>query len=150
MSLEYFDGTSKVPITKLEYWDGTQKVELTSLSYWDGTQKVVLYTSSAPLSVSVEPYYQGLVFSTSTYTSDLETATVTGGVPPYTYQWSVSHSGSGTVSVTSPTNYRTTLKITGIQLEQTSVSNVQLSVTDSAGSTKTISFSIDWYRTNFQ
>lgn len=150
MSLEYFDGTSKVPITKLEYWDGTQKVELTSLSYWDGDKKVVLYTSAAPLSINVDPALQDLTFSTSTYTSDLETATVTGGIPPYTYQWSVSHSGGGTVSITSPTNYRTTFKITGIQLEQSAVSDVQLTVSDSAGNSGTVSFSINWYRTNFQ
>lgn len=149
MALEYFNGTSKVPVIKLEVWDGTQKVELRSCSYFDGSTKVPFYSSVAPLSVSKSPTGDINVSGTnSTLISATQTGIVTGGVPPYTYLWGVVNQDTGTVQVLTPSDPSTVFRIINLPKWATSYNTLNLQVTDSTGKTATLSFNSSWTRTD--
>jgi hypothetical protein len=149
MALEYFNGSSKVTVTKLEMWDGTQKVELRSCSYFDGVTKVPFYSTVAPLSVSKSP--AGDINATgtnSTLTSASNTAVISGGVAPYTYLWSVGNQDVGTVQAITPTSSSTIFRIINLPKWAISLNTLNLQVTDSVGQVATLSFNSSWTRTD--
>lgn len=149
MALEYFNGTSKVPVTKLEMWDGTQKIELRSWSYFNGTAKVPFYSAVAPLSVGKSPAGDINASGTnSTLISASNTAIVSGGVAPYTYLWNVGNQDIGTVQAITPTSLSTVFRIINLPKWATSYNSLNLQVTDSTGKTATLSFNSSWTRTD--
>lgn len=149
MALEYFNGTSKVPVTKLEIWDGTQKIELRSWSYFNGTAKVPFYSTVAPLSVGKSPTGDINVSGTnSTLISATQTGIVTGGVPPYTYLWGVVNQDIGTVQAAAPSSQSTVFKAINLPRWAVSTNSLYLQVTDSAGTVATLSFNSSWTRTD--
>jgi hypothetical protein len=69
----------------------------------------------------------------TTVTSEQVVATVTGGLAPYSYAWSVISAPSGTWTIQSPVSDRTSFVCAGVPDNDSYVANFKCTVTDSRG-----------------
>lgn len=114
MTMKRWDGSSQIDLTIAKRWDGTAFVDLTIAKRWDGTQfvDITLPGGGGIFSASISPgFANGLVISSSgvtfaNVTSNAVTATVLGGVGPFTFDW-IKVSGDSAVLPTADTEATT-------------------------------------------
>lgn len=101
--------------------------------------------ASDPLTVSLSSYILTLdALPSSTTVSGSVTATVSGGVPPYTYGWSDISTGGNTSTPVSPSALSSTFSVTVGAGDYETASNLFL-VTDSLGQGQSATLSIIVY-----
>lgn len=110
---------------------------------WKNLTRAIVYVGGAwkdadvftpPLSVSANDVFAAGF--TSTLTTNTATASVTGGIAPYTYAWALVANGGGTVSTAnSPSAISTTFTKTGVPAGTDYTDTWKVTVTDSLGST---------------
>ena len=78
------------------------------------------------------------------------TATPSGGVPPYTYAWTVfANTGdSGHPNITSPTAASSTFTVTGVLGQDTGGGTILMTCTDSVGATATAYITVSHFNTD--
>lgn len=77
----------------------------------------------------------------SVVTTEPCTITPSGGLAPYTYAWSII---SGTATIASPTSATTTFQKTGVPLGLTREATARCAVTDSLGTSTTVTVSLSF------
>lgn len=99
----------------------------------------VVYTTGGggALSLSITPEeVTGYGSGTGTAQTEFATATPSGGVSPYTYEWAlVSYTGPGTVSADNPTDDMSSFTLTGFTGLKSAI--FQCTVTDDVSATAT-------------
>jgi hypothetical protein len=109
---------------------------------------MVLLAGVSPLSVSVAPSTVTQTSASSPVTSNPATATVTGGIPPYAYAWTVSNqSGPTNITVLSPALASTAFRSGTMPASTTETCDALVTVTDATGKTATAPASISLSRT---
>lgn len=83
-------------------------------------------------SVVIAPTSVSLTQANNTLTAGINSATVTGGVAPYTYAWSWQSGGTG-ITINSPSSAVTSFTASGVTPGQTLTGTALLTVTDNVG-----------------
>ena len=87
----------------------------------------------APLAVSIPTLAAGVGSSAIVVSNPTSPATVTGGVGPYSYAWSVSaQTGNKTVTITSPSASSTTFRVSTLVAGDSGYCDAICTVTDTA------------------
>jgi hypothetical protein len=111
-----------------------------------GTLRTV-YTTAAPLAVNITPTTSINFGPSSTVTSEVVTATATGGEGAKTYEWEVvSHTDASEPTISSPSSASTAFTQTGVTASESAVFRV--TVTDSEGATATDTISVSFERSD--
>lgn len=103
-----------------------------------------------PISVSPsDPFNNFSAFDNPTVTGAVG-ATVTGGLAPFAYSWSViAFTAGATPTFASPTAATTNITQTGLGVNEFVTATLQVSVTDSAGQTDSVQFEASFENFNF-
>jgi hypothetical protein len=96
---------------------------------------VVISPNPASFSSTASPTVEGSVSSS-----------VTGGMPPFSYAWSI-FSSTRPTAITSPITSSTNLRQTGLAADETGYAVVKIDVSDASGQAATSSVDVDF--TNF-
>lgn len=123
---------------------GAWRVVKTIKAFADEEWRDVAAFSTAPLSVTISPTSHTKQGGNSTLTTAITTAIPAGGVTPFTYAW-VRTSGTKGV-VNNPTSAVTTFTATGMAVDEYTIANFQVTVTDAAGATATATIPVAFYR----
>lgn len=153
MTAQRWDGSSWQDITTAKRWDGSSWVDLTVAKRWDGSAwhdiifagggtpgSLSAVTSSADATnifIATDPPFDPIV----TLNTPSVVVNVTGGVPPYTYQWT-RVSGDGKAACVAPTSF-STYWTANLYKNNTSSSYWKCTVTDSIGNTVDVFVSVE-------
>lgn len=127
-------------ISGAKFKDGSVERSIVRMKVLDGATLRTVATFTSPLSATPSSAIVYTYSDTSSFMiSDPVTCSPSGGLSPYTYAWTIT---SGTAGVGSPSSASSTFSKTVSGPGSTEYATAQCVVTDSAGSTATVTVNL--------
>lgn len=146
MAMKVMDAGSVLrTITKYRVLEGASLRNILRMKVMDadGVTLRTVATFAQPLSLSISPSPvdgTGPGTEPATITSDLATASPSGGLGPYSYSWA--YVSGDTVTITSPSSAATTFSREMVWPKQIATATVRCTCTDSSGQSATADLTV--------